>query len=234
MTRRPLDLTGIMAPGKSGDKSSKKQDKKRTKPFKLTARRLLQYPYQLGGFFGCLLLFLLVSHLPRGRLRHIVHIPCTQKRGVYTCSPPMGVRGDLVVKMEDKCAPHIFAVGGVPFTHAAWNGMFRVRSALHVQIMDAFPGCTPSAYVDSRTLPLEHSDDLVWCAANDHSSFSVSVNGEQVLQDAGGALFSPVHNGVWTCFTYGAVPASSEVHVMGDGHTRIHTYLHPDRVVKQV
>ena len=60
MTRRPLDLTGIMAPVKSGDKPSKKPDKKRTKPFKLTARRLLQYPYQLGGFFGCLLLFLLV------------------------------------------------------------------------------------------------------------------------------------------------------------------------------
>lgn len=233
MTRRPLDLSGIMAEPKK--KTPTKAPEKRTKPFKVNARRLLKYPYHLGAFFACLLLFLLIPRSPRNHLRHIQHIPCSQKRGVYTCSPPKGVTGDLVVRMDAKCALHVFSVGGLPFTHARWkDDMYRVHSAPHVQVMDAFPGCTPNAYVDSRTLPRERTHDLIWCAANDHRSFSVSVNGEQVLQDAGGALFSPEHNGVWTCFTYDNVPLNSEVHVIGDGHTMIHTYLHPDRVVKQV
>lgn len=226
MSRRQLDLTGIM------DVPPAKPEPKRTKPFKVNARRLLKYPYHLGAFFGCLLLFLTLTHLPRGHLRRVQHIPCTQKRGVYTCSPPKGVHGDLVVRMDAKCALHVFSVGGLPFTHAAWNGMYRVRSAPNVQIMDAFPGCTPNAYVDSRVLPRERSTDLVWCAANDHSSFSVTINDESVLQDAGGALFSPVHNGVWTCFTYDNVPAGSDVRVVGDGHTTIHVYVHPQRVVQ--
>ena len=232
MSRRPLDLTGILVPAKPSkpDKSDKPVKPKRTRVFKLTARRLLQYPYQLGGFFVCLFVFLLLTHLPHGRLRHIQHIPCKQKHGVYTCSPPKGVEGDLVVSMTDACKSHVFSVGGVPFTHARWNGMFRVRSAPSVQIMDAFPGCHPSAFVDSRTEPRERTSDLVWCAANDHRSFTVTVNEDEILRDAGGALFSPQHNGVWTCFTYENVPAKSEVQVLGDGHTNIFVYVHPDRV----
>lgn len=227
MARRPLDLTGIIVP----NPKPKPKSPKPKKPLKVNAKRLLKYPYHLGAFFACLFMFLIATHLPKGRLRHIQHIPCTQKRGSYTCTPPKGAEGDLVVRLNQQCAEHVFSVAGVPFTHAKWKGMFRVKSAPNAQIMEAFPGCAPNAYVDSRSLPKERTQDLVWCAANDHSSFTVVVNEEQILRDAGGALFSPQENGVWTCYTYENVPAHSEVQVLGDGHTHIHVYIHPERIL---
>lgn len=236
--RLALDFTGIFdaPPAKLSKPPKPPKPPKPSKPPNTAFdpwQRAQQYPLQVGGVCVCLMLLVVYGAMPRKQLRHIRHIPCRQKRGVYTCTVSKGLRGDVVVKMTDECAAHVFEVGGVPFTHARWHNMFRVRGASEVRVMDAFAGCTPRAYVDTRIAARTPTNDLVWCASNDHTSFTVTLDEERVLQDAGGALLQPKHNGVWTCYTYTLMQPVDDVQVTGDGRSDIHVYTRPEIVVSE-
>jgi hypothetical protein len=226
-----LDLTGIWdAPKMSAPAPAAPVEPKKKKKLWKTAKRYSRYLWVM-----CLILFLWLIYrwISRSTSRHIRHIPCKQRRGAYICKVPARWTGDVVVEMTEECANHVFEIGGVPFTHARWNNMFRVPVVSEVRILDAFTGCNPRAFVDNQPVMRKETDDLVWCAAKDHTLFSVDLDGDSVLEDASGSLMSPQTNGIWTCYTYTLTARARNIKITGNGNTEIHVYNRPKIVVNK-
>tara|TARA_B100001093_G_scaffold59753_2_gene50462 strand:- start:9776 stop:10480 length:705 start_codon:yes stop_codon:yes gene_type:complete len=225
-----LDLTGIWDAPKMSPAPKAEVPKKPRKRFKRLAKKYWKYVCAVAVV---IFVWMLVHAFNRSASRHIRHIPCKHRRGTYTCSVPPEWVGDVVVEMKEECAEHVFEIGNLPFTHARWKNMFRVPGAPEVHIRDAFPGCTPRAFVDNRHVTRRKTNDLVWCAAKDHTMFSVTLDDDVVLQDATGSLMTPMTNGVWTCYTYGLIRPVTDIRVGGNGNSAIHVYNRPDIVVNE-
>ena len=226
-----LDLTGIWdTPAVTVEPIGEVIKPKRRKLWK-AAKRYTRFLWVI-----CIFLFMWFVYrwLTRTTSRHIRHIFCKQRHGAYTCKVPARWTGDVVVEMTDECAKHVFEIGGVPFTHAQWNNMFRVRVLPEVHIRDAFTGCNPHAFVDNQIVQREPTNDLVWCAAPDHTLFTVDLDGDVVLEDVSGSLMSPQTNGVWTCYRYTLTTHAKKITVAGNGNTVVHVYVRPDNVVNKV
>ena len=228
-----LDFTGIWDPPKLVTKPVPSTAAKLFKPKKKVCKMVKKHSRVLWALCVVMFLWLVYRAVTRSTSRHIRHIPCKQKRGSYTCKVPARWTGDVVVEMSEACSKHVFEIGNVPFTHAQWNNMFRVPVLSQIHIRDAFTGCTPRAYVDNHAVLREDTDDLVWCAAEDHTTFSVTLDGDMVLEAASGNLLQPETNGVWTCYTYTLTSNVNTILVVGNGQTPIHVYERPQIVVSE-
>ena len=218
MSARKLDFTGIW------ETPSLPVTLPVAKPPAPPAKRKKRYVY------GFLIVFVFCWCLwaSRDSSHRIRRVPCRRRNGAFSCR--VSGYGDVIVELSRECFLHVFEVGGLPFTHARWKGtMFRVPSAREVLIRDAFVGCNPRVFLDSRPVLRSPTSDLVWCAGSDHTMFTVTVGGTLVLEETSGNLLDPSSNGVWTCYKFPV--GGGSVRVTGNGQSQIHVYERPSKIM---
>ncbi len=223
-----LDLTGLWdTPALPVQTTHPSKPSKPSKPSRHSKprRKWTHAVWVVAALVVCWALYRFATRTPKHRIRRVT---CKRKHGDFVCTLSPKDTGDVIVEMSEDCAQHVFEIGGYPFTHAKWKHMFRVPAAPQVVIKDAYAGCTPRVFLDSKVRLRLPTQDLVWCASGDHNSFTVTVDSETVLEEAGGALLDPQHNGAWTCYVYSLTDTHPrQVQVNGNGQSQIHVYTRP-------
>lgn len=195
--------------------SPKREKPKVPKPIPLNTMVSFQQWYY---FLPCIFLFYLF--LPsRHKTRTLVKLHCGIHRRQLICKGKP--EGTFVVEVLEKCSKSIFDVDGVPFHIAYDQQMYRVPAkSLTVKNIDG--DCMPKAYLDSN--PIEKKVPFSWVTTSQHTWFSITVDGEKVVDKADVLFFKKVEHGNWIAYTFDLDVQGKDVKIRGDGTDEIYIY----------
>lgn len=174
--------------------------------------------FKIYYFLPLLLLFYFV--IPKSRpVRTLIKLKCSLHHRKMSCK---GVpKGTFVVEVSEKCSQGIYEVDGVPFNIAKDKDMYRVPAkSLEVRNIDG--DCMPRAYLDSN--PISKTVPFSWVTTSQHTWFSITVDGETVVEKADVLFFEKVKHGNWISYSFDMDVRGKSVRVWGDGTDVIHVY----------
>ena len=130
-------------------------------------------------------------------------------------------KGTFIVEVLDKCSQGIYEVDSVPFHIAYEKGMYRVPAkSLTVSNIDG--DCRPKAFLDS--LPITKKIPFSWVTTSQHTWFSITVDGEKVVEKADVLFFKKVRHGNWIAYMFDIDVKGKTVEIQGDGRDIIYVY----------
>lgn len=164
--------------------------------------------------YAWILLLPLLLLIRRPEIHRIKAIPCVTKGKSIQCKSNM--KGTFVVEPSEKCTS-IYEIDGVPFS-VAGKRIFRVP-ANTLKIKDAVGACTVRAFIDTKRTTIHQP--FTFITTSQHTSFTITSNGNKIVDRAAASLFESKVRGKWIAYTYDAPKGSS---VTGDGSDIIYTY----------
>ena len=161
----------------------------------------------------------------RHGLRSTIHkIDCTLIRGTFTC-PNHFTTGSINIVVSALCRRYIYEIGGTPFVlvNGFKTGHIVVPASEHLVIRDARPDCRITAHRSSHSvLSPPIANTLIWITSSKHSAFTLTVDGEVVLDRAPANMLQSERNGDWIAYTMDI--RGNSVNIVGNAQDPIHIY----------
>ena len=161
----------------------------------------------------------------RHGLRSTIHkIDCTLIRGTFTC-PNHFTTGSINIVVSALCRRYIYEIGGTPFVlvNGFKTGHIVVPASENLVIRDARPDCRITAHRSSHSvLSPKIANTLIWITSSKHSAFTLTVDGEVVLDRAPANMLQSERNGDWIAYTMDI--RGNSVNIVGDAQDPIHIY----------
>ena len=148
----------------------------------------------------------------------IKELPCRVDRHVVRCNSEVK-EGTFVVIVPKSCES-VYEIGGVPFSSAGKDGVFRVPAG-DFTIKDVIGRCNLQAYLDSDLKKLDVPFTFV--TTKQHTRFSILLDGDIVVEHVVSSMFDSVSLGNWIAYTYDV--QGDNIKVVGDGTDIIHVYV---------
>jgi len=148
----------------------------------------------------------------------IKELPCRADRHVVRCNSEVK-EGTFVVIVPKSCES-VYEIGGVPFSSAGKDGVFRVPAG-DFTIKDVIGRCNLQAYLDSDLKKLDVPFTFV--TTKQHTRFSILLDGDIVVEHVVSSMFDSVSLGNWIAYTYDV--QGDNIKVVGDGTDIIHVYV---------
>lgn len=148
----------------------------------------------------------------------IKELPCRVDRHVVRCNSE--VKDGTFVVIVPKSCESVYEIGGVPFSSAGKDGVFRVPAG-DFTIKDVIGRCNLQAYLDSDLKKLDVPFTFV--TTKQHTRFSILLDGDIVVEHVVSSMFDSVSLGNWIAYTYDV--QGDNIKVVGDGTDIIHVYV---------
>lgn len=150
-------------------------------------------------------------------IHKIKELNCKLDRHIVRCDSHVH-EGTFVVIVPKSCES-VYEIGGVPFSSAGKDGVYRVPAG-DFTIKNVIGKCSLQAYLDSDLTFV--NIPFTFITTKQHTRFSIEVDGEVIVEHVVSSMFDSVQLGNWIAYTYNM--KGNNIRVFGDGTDIIHIY----------
>ena len=199
---------------------------------RITKKKCYSLHCQLAMVFFLLLLFgfplyLFIYRRSTRGLRSIQKIKCEMLTGEYLCASLFDT-GTMLITMDARCKQLVYEVGGIPFVRIRdfVDSMFEVPARREIRIKDVDLGCKLNMHHTASRMQPYQKRDIVWITTAQHTEFTLTVDGDVLLDQVPTEMLNPVVHGRWIAYSY-PIPYPVEadhITVRGNAAGIVHVY----------